>query len=79
MIFFCQVTHKAGDLFACPAEDSLAHCISEDARMGAGIAVVFKKKYKGVDEILKQSMNGLFEYQYYIFIFIIDLILLLSY
>lgn len=43
-----------GDLFACPKTDSLAHCISEDCRMGAGIAVLFKKKFGGVQELLNQ-------------------------
>ncbi|XP_060069497.1 ADP-ribose glycohydrolase OARD1-like [Ylistrum balloti] len=40
-----------GDLFSCPATDSLAHCISEDIRMGRGIAVLFKKKFKRVDKL----------------------------
>ncbi|XP_042656236.1 ADP-ribose glycohydrolase OARD1 isoform X2 [Tyto alba] len=43
-----------GDLFSCPPTDSLAHCISEDCRMGAGIAVLFKKKFGGVQELLDQ-------------------------
>ncbi|PKU36015.1 o-acetyl-adp-ribose deacetylase 1 [Limosa lapponica baueri] len=44
-----------GDLFSCPATDALAHCISEDCRMGAGIAVLFKKKFGGVQELLDQQ------------------------
>lgn len=44
-----------GDLFSCHASESLAHCISADARMGKGIAVLFKKKFGGVDEILTQG------------------------
>lgn len=43
-----------GDLFSCPPTDALAHCISEDCRMGAGIAVLFKKKFGGVEELLGQ-------------------------
>ncbi|KAG7472574.1 hypothetical protein MATL_G00110060 [Megalops atlanticus] len=43
-----------GDLFSCPADESLAHCISEDCRMGAGIAVLFKRKFAGVDELKAQ-------------------------
>ncbi|NXY92304.1 OARD1 deacetylase, partial [Alcedo cyanopectus] len=43
-----------GDLFSCPPSDALAHCISEDCRMGAGIAVLFKKKFGGVQELLDQ-------------------------
>ncbi|NWZ01973.1 OARD1 deacetylase, partial [Loxia curvirostra] len=44
-----------GDLFSCPSTDALAHCISEDCRMGAGIAVLFKKKFGGVQELLDQK------------------------
>uniref|UniRef100_A0A3Q1GCX1 Macro domain-containing protein n=1 Tax=Acanthochromis polyacanthus TaxID=80966 RepID=A0A3Q1GCX1_9TELE len=47
-----QVT---GNLFDCPNDEVLAHCISADCRMGAGIAVLFKQKFKGVSELLKQS------------------------
>uniref|UniRef100_A0A8D2CXB5 O-acyl-ADP-ribose deacylase 1 n=1 Tax=Sciurus vulgaris TaxID=55149 RepID=A0A8D2CXB5_SCIVU len=49
-----RITYVKGDLFACPKTDSLAHCISEDCRMGAGIAVLFKKKFGGVQELLNQ-------------------------
>ncbi|GKU76170.1 macro domain-containing protein [Paenibacillus sp. L3-i20] len=34
------------DLFALSDDYYLAHCISSDAKMGAGIAVEFKKKFK---------------------------------
>ncbi|NXS13100.1 OARD1 deacetylase, partial [Neodrepanis coruscans] len=44
-----------GDLFSCPPSEALAHCISEDCRMGAGIAVLFKKKFGGVQELLDQQ------------------------
>lgn len=43
-----------GDLFTCPETDSLAHCISEDCHMSAGIAAIFKKKFGGVQELLNQ-------------------------
>ncbi len=49
-----------GDLFNCPATDALAHCISEDCRMGKGIAVFFKHKFGGVDELMKQVDEGEF-------------------
>lgn len=49
-----RITYVKGDLFACPKTDSLAHCISEDCRMGAGIAVLFKKRFGGVQELLSQ-------------------------
>ena len=45
----------SGDLFSTPEDESLAHCISEDCRMGAGIAVLFKKKFGGVDELKERS------------------------
>lgn len=34
------------DLFTVPEEYYLAHCISADAKMGAGIAVQFRKRFK---------------------------------
>lgn len=52
-----RLLHKRGDLFTCPAIDALAHCISEDCRMGAGIAVLFKKKFGGIDELLAQKQQ----------------------
>uniref|UniRef100_A0AC11EV42 Uncharacterized protein n=1 Tax=Ovis aries TaxID=9940 RepID=A0AC11EV42_SHEEP len=53
-----QITYVKGDLFACPQTDSLVHCISEDCRMGAGIAVLFKKKFGGVQELLNQQKKS---------------------
>ncbi|XP_064029817.1 ADP-ribose glycohydrolase OARD1 isoform X2 [Pogoniulus pusillus] len=50
-----RIRSVKGDLFSCPATDALAHCISEDCRMGAGIAVLFKKKFGGVQELLAQQ------------------------
>ncbi|XP_063404826.1 ADP-ribose glycohydrolase OARD1-like isoform X1 [Mytilus trossulus] len=46
---------KKGDLFGCPETDALAHCVSEDLRMGKGIAVLFKKKFGGVGELMSQG------------------------
>ncbi|XP_075837062.1 ADP-ribose glycohydrolase OARD1 isoform X4 [Microtus pennsylvanicus] len=51
-----RITYVKGDLFECSRTDSLAHCISEDCRMGAGIAVLFKKKFGGVQELLNQQV-----------------------
>ncbi|WP_243644230.1 hypothetical protein [Paenibacillus pinisoli] len=34
------------DLFSMADEYFLAHCISSDAKMGAGIAVEFRKRFK---------------------------------
>ncbi|AEO93695.1 gp437 [Bacillus phage G] len=36
------------DLFTLPTDYVLAHCIATDARMGAGIAVEFAKRYGGL-------------------------------
>ena len=45
----------SGDLFSCPASDSLCHCISADIAMGKGIATAFKTRFGGVDELKKQN------------------------
>ncbi|XP_071383456.1 ADP-ribose glycohydrolase OARD1 isoform X2 [Centroberyx affinis] len=50
-----SVQYVSGDLFSCPQDEALAHCISEDCRMGAGIAVMFKKKFSGVEELKEQK------------------------
>ncbi|KAK5895004.1 hypothetical protein CesoFtcFv8_011637 [Champsocephalus esox] len=50
-----SVSYVTGDLFSCPGDEALAHCISEDCRMGAGIAVMFKKNFKGVEELKEQK------------------------
>ncbi|XP_055045035.2 ADP-ribose glycohydrolase OARD1 isoform X1 [Misgurnus anguillicaudatus] len=51
-----QLQYMRGDLFTCPATDALAHCISEDCRMGAGIALLFKKKF-GIKEVRAQDKH----------------------
>ena len=50
-----------GDLFSILSnkaenETALAHCVSQDLCMGAGIAVIFKKKFGRVSEL--KSQNG---------------------
>lgn len=40
-----KYTEIKGDLFKVSDEYYLAHCISSDAKMGAGIAVQFKKRF----------------------------------
>nr|KAG5710994.1 hypothetical protein BaRGS_013728 [Batillaria attramentaria] len=52
-----QLKETKGDLFSCPATDSLAHCVSKDLRMGKGIAVLFKNKYGGLDELSAQKKD----------------------
>lgn len=55
--FECCLRYVKGDLFTSPASESLAHCISADAKMGKGIAVMFKKQFGGVDEIMSQEQK----------------------
>ncbi|CAH2221431.1 Hypothetical predicted protein [Pelobates cultripes] len=52
-----KINDVKGDLFSCPSTDSLAHCISADCRMGAGIALQFKKRFKRVEELKSQSKS----------------------
>jgi O-acetyl-ADP-ribose deacetylase (regulator of RNase III) len=45
-----------GDLFESSGDEvSLAHCVSEDLRMGAGIAVQFKKRFNQLDKLVAQK------------------------
>ncbi|CAG8667090.1 5441_t:CDS:1 [Funneliformis mosseae] len=47
---------RKGDLFVdAPSTDALAHCVSQDLRMGKGIADIFKKKFNGVEELKAQK------------------------
>ncbi|XP_026188014.1 ADP-ribose glycohydrolase OARD1 isoform X2 [Mastacembelus armatus] len=50
-----RLNYVTGDLFSCPEDEALAHCISEDCRMGAGIAVQFKQKFRRVAELKGQK------------------------
>ncbi|CAH3017801.1 unnamed protein product [Porites evermanni] len=52
-----KLTERTGNLFSCPDSESLAHCISADVRMGKGIAVSFKTKFGGVDELKSQGQK----------------------
>ncbi len=49
---------KRGDLFSVSETTSVAHCISEDCRMGKGVAAIFKKKFEGVPELRDQVKQG---------------------
>lgn len=42
------LNEKKGNLFELDDKYVLAHCISEDCAMGAGIAVEFNKRYRGM-------------------------------
>lgn len=45
-----------GDLFRLDEKYALAHCISLDCKMGAGIAVQFDKRFKGMKSYLKRCV-----------------------
>lgn len=47
------------DLFHMPTDYILAHCIATDARMGAGIATQFVKRYKGLRPSLQSAPRSI--------------------
>ena len=47
-----------GDLFSVDKDVSLAHCVSQDLKMGRGIATIFKDKFSKVDELKEQSKQN---------------------
>lgn len=47
-----RLIEEKGNLFDLPLEYDLAHCISLDCAMGAGIAKEFVRKYKGLKPTL---------------------------
>lgn len=49
-------TEVRGDLFS-DEKSSLGHCVSEDLRMGKGIAKTFKSKFGSVPELKKQNQK----------------------
>lgn len=53
-----SLIHARGDLFDCAAPDAaLAHCVSADLHMGRGIAVLFKSRFQGVEDLLEQKQT----------------------
>lgn len=46
-----------GDVFNAPPDYSLAHCVAEDLKMGAGIAVDFKERFRGVEQLKNQRLK----------------------
>merc|ERR1712028_41138 len=53
----CTMWEERGDLFEVDTDWSLCHCVSKDLDMGAGIAVLFKKNYGGVQELQSQNIE----------------------
>lgn len=68
-----RLNYVPGDLFSCPEDESLAHCISEDCCMGKGIAVMFKKKFNGVEELKQQSESDFLFHQLKLKLFLINI------
>ena len=46
-----------GNLFDCPDNQNLVHCVAEDFHMGKGIAVESKKRFGEVDELVSQGIR----------------------
>ena len=44
---------QKGDLFT--SRDSIAHCISNDLKMGAGIALQFRRKFGNISNLKRQK------------------------
>jgi len=51
-----EVEFKKGDLFN-STDEALAHCVSKDLAMGAGIAKEFRKRFGKVDFLKEQQCN----------------------
>ena len=51
------INEEKGNLFDLPEEYALAHCISEDCALGAGIAVEFQRRFK-IRDILKEHIRN---------------------
>ena len=46
-----------GDLFSVADDVSLGHCVAADLRLGRGIAVAFKERFGGVDDMRAQDVS----------------------
>ena len=54
----CNITEIKGNLFIeSPKNCILAHCVSQDFHMGAGIVVEFKKRFGRVNELIQQNVK----------------------
>lgn len=49
-----RIVELKGDLFSVPSNVALAHCVSADMQMSKGIAVLFRDKFKNVENLKKQ-------------------------
>ena len=53
----CSMRLQHGDLFEVTPDHCLCHCISKDLRMSSGIAVEFRNKYGGLEELRNQRIG----------------------
>lgn len=58
-----KYTEVIGDLFTAPENYMLAHCISADFGMGAGIVVQFNKRYDMKNVLMKKYPNFLEQFK----------------
>lgn len=52
-----NVLIKQGDIFTAPDHYALAHCVSRDLKMRAGIAQDFREKFGHTQELLEQNCS----------------------
>lgn len=50
----CKIMYEKKNLFDCKGS-SLVHCVSQDLRMGRGIAVEFRNRFGRIDELRRQG------------------------
>ncbi|XP_069383607.1 ADP-ribose glycohydrolase OARD1 [Paralichthys olivaceus] len=51
----CSLRYVTGNLFSSCEDEALVHCVSEDCHMGAGISVLFKRRFRGEAELKQQK------------------------
>lgn len=56
-----RLVHHKGNLFSCPANVHLVHCVSKDGKMGAGIAKTFQSHFNIRPQFLnsRRGVGGL--------------------
>ncbi|MEO2600912.1 macro domain-containing protein [Clostridium butyricum] len=52
-----KINEQKGNLFELDKKYSLAHCISQDCAMGAGIAVAFDKNFRGMKNYCRRVIE----------------------
>lgn len=54
-------TEEKRDLFALPPEYMLIHCISSDYALGAGVAKIFRDRYKVRDALIRRYSRNVWD------------------